>query len=485
MIRTCLIGCAAVLAVACGSSQTNHIRLQQQATSTLQEIIRQRPRGGAMACDAAVLLFRNGDPADFREAASQLDSLSDLFIFRPVRELGRTGKSEATPLLASISARTDNLLLKVQTALALARLGDTGQIGHLIKILGSDTEAIHRASAASALGELSARPALDALLSALANDSDPFVQASAAAALGKLGDRSAVGPLWQATEKTSQLSVTMAAMDALGDLGGPEAVAHLEEVVKRPTWSELVRRRCLKALDQAQAREIGQYLQSVATDTSNQLLARVQAIEGLGVLHDTSATALLRSAFGSDRRGPLPLASAWSLAHLGAATDLRQEVAKDLNHPDLGFQAHAAEILGIFGQNDQIPVLRDKLLMQTDPVVRSAIVAALAKIGASDAISALVEAFDASETIPAKVEIVLALGQSASSASAEALLQILNRSEYTQVRLAAMEGLGATGDRRALPPLKTFLSSGNPELRLQSAATILRLTTGIWLDPAD
>jgi HEAT repeat protein len=484
MIRTCLIACAVVLAAACGAPQTNDNRLEQQARSTLLEIVRERPQGGAMASDAAILLFRNGVPADIREAASQLDSLAEPFLFVPVRELGRTGFAETALHLTSLSARTGNPLLKVQTALALARLGDPDQIDQLIKVLESDAEAIHRASAASALGELAARPALNALLSALAHDSDHFVQASVAAALGKLGDRSAVGPLWQATEKTSQLSVTMATMEALGALGGPEAVARLEEVVRKPTWLEQIRRRCLKALDKASERNVGLYLQSVATDTSNMLLARVQAIEGLGVLHDTSATALLRSAFGSDRRSPLRLASAWSLAHLGAATELRQEVAKDLNHPDLGLEAHAAEILGIVGQEDQVPALRVKLLSQTDPVVRTAVVAALSSIGGPDAVSALVEAFDASRTIPGKIEIVLALGASASAAGADALLGILNRSEYSQVRLAAIEGLGAAGDRRALPPLEPFLSSSNPELRYRSAATILRLTTGTWLDPS-
>ena len=139
----------------------------------------------------------------------------------------------------------------------------------------------------------------------------------------------------------------------------------------------------------------------------------------------------------------------------------------------------------MIGQDDHVPALSKKLQTQIHPIVRSAIVAALEKIGTRNAVSTLVETFDTSKTIPEKVEIVLALGRSASPAAGEALDGILDRSEYAEIRLAAIEGLGATGDLRFLRRLEPFLAATSPELRFQSAAVILRLTRGVWLGPAD
>ena len=278
------------------------------------------------------------------------------------------------------------------------------------------------------------------------------------------------------------MSVIVAMVEALERLGGPDAVAHLEAVATRPTWLDEIRTRSLTALDRLGARGIGRFLQQLATE--DPIPTKVYAIEGTGVLRDTTAVPLLLSAFSSDRGSPMRLAAAWSLARLGAAGDIGNEVQLDLDHANPGYQARAAEVIGLLGDDRWTPPLARKLTSTSDPAVRAAVVNALAAIGSDRAVEALRSAYDRSKQIDEKASLVLTLGRIDRKRARDELVAILTDSEYLDIRLAATDGLGVSGDLRHLQVLLPLLADPAPEMRLQAAAAILRLTRVAELPPA-
>ena len=472
------------LTPSCGGSDRGAGQAREEASAVLRDLLRDAPRGGLIAGDAAVLLIRSSTPEEATQVAGMLEALPEPFSIRPVQELGRARVDDAAEVLSGLFDRSKNVLHKVEVALALVQLGREAKADWLIRTLESDPGSYNRARAAAALGEASVKRSRTALLKALRESSDPFVQASAANALGRVADVSAPEALYQAIQNTQRMSVALAAVEALERMGGGSSAAQLESTVKQQTLSEHVRRRALEALDRIGRREVGQFLKRQASG-DHRLKTKVFAVEGLGILRDTTGTALLRSALGSDRGSPLRLAAAWSLARMGEVSDLGRLVVDDLEHPTPGYQTKAAEVLGMLRDDRWTAALGRKLQADLNPAVRAAIVKALAGIGSRDAVEFLEGAYRASGQIDAKTEIVAAIGRSDADASGPVLARILTDSEYLQIRLVAIEGLGATDDVSFLPHLRPLLSADAPEIRFQAAAAILRLTRGVWLDTVD
>jgi HEAT repeat protein len=108
----------------------------------------------------------------------------------------------------------------------------------------------------------------------------------------------------------------------------------------------------------------------------------------------------------------------------------------------------------------------------------------LVSIGTSQAVEALRAAFDRSKQIGERASLVTALGRIDRKRARDELATILADSGYLDIRLAATEGLGESGDLRYLQVLPPLLADPAPEMRLQAAAAILRLTGEVQLDPA-
>ena len=138
----------------CGPSQREISRAEQAAVEALRGLLAQMPRGGQIAGEAFVLLARTKRPDITPGLIEALGGFEEPFLFQPIRALGEMGDGSAAAPLRGLFESSHNTLIKIEAALAIARLGPDDKTDWLIHTLADDEVSINRACAASALGQL-------------------------------------------------------------------------------------------------------------------------------------------------------------------------------------------------------------------------------------------------------------------------------------------------------------------------------------------
>jgi HEAT repeat protein len=197
--------------------------------------------------------------------------------------LGNSGHHQAlTPLLAALETGFRDV--RATAALALGRLGDLSATDDLEIALQEDEAAEVRAACALAIGQLQALPAVGALLQTLAEDSDEWVRQASAQALGEMGQINAVSGLIQALGDPSR-ETGLAALEALGRLAFPNARDALLEQLEFGT--QAFRAAAATALGALRLSETLPFLIEALQDEAHAV--RLAALRALGKIVDAQA----------------------------------------------------------------------------------------------------------------------------------------------------------------------------------------------------
>jgi len=142
-----------------------------------------------------------------------------------------------------------------------------------------------------------------------------------------------------------------------------------------------------------------------------------------------------------------------------------------LEDPFWGVQAEAAKALGEVGNESAMRALIEGLGVQ-HPKARRAVVTALGQFKREEASEALMALFDkGDQSYFVEAECLRSLGKTKSAKALEFIQKGMERPSWQEViRVAAMDGLGALEDRRALPIVMEKTKLGN-HLKVREAAT--------------
>ena len=102
----------------------------------------------------------------------------------------------------------------------------------------------------------------------------------------------------------------------------------------------------------------------------------------------------------------------------------------------------------------------------------------LGRIGGTESVAALREAYPHLEKMDLRLEIVEALAGIELPEAREALSDILARAEYTELRVRVLRALGLSGDLELVRVLRPHLTDPTPEVRLEAAMGVMRLIHG-------
>jgi HEAT repeat protein len=246
----------------------------------------------------------------------------------------------------------------VHAALAvIAALGAPGR-GSLAEDVAFASEALSnesafiRRAAMEALAELGSDLGAEAVAFAL-TDEDRAVQLSAVRALGRMrsasGVSTGVGQLLLLVERSEDEALVVAAIRALGDAEDPRALAALKPLVRSESA-----RRAVAAVEAVarlpESRRIDALIDALSHQDSEVVKAALRA---------------LSEEFDA-RVSP----------HLGACLD----------HDAWDVRRLAADLLGRSGKSDYLGLLRAKLVVENEPLVKEAIVRALGELEASSGV---------------------------------------------------------------------------------------------------
>lgn len=423
--------------------------------------------------------------------------------------------SEAALDLLRDSLGSRNADLRVLAASALGETGNHDAGADLIAAL-RDPDSNVVAAAADALGVLGHAAAI-APLSELGAEGDFWARAAAIVSLGRIRDARAIPVL---ARVAAEPGLEEPAIEALRVIGDPRALPVLEELATRapipallaagsilcahpdvgaPGWvadratsaaGELGER--LEAEDDpAAARLLGIAAPPGALDD---LLDRVPphgsseaAVAGvLAASPEPRADAILGRLQAVDAESRVTLLSL--LPPLTAEAQIRR-LLPFLDDPDSAVRAAAAASLGRAPAEGALPLLRAQLerkgavpevlramgglgpdaclalaplLDDPDPDVRCATADALTRCGGADTAGRLAEALDREDDRAVLASLLRAYGHVAAEGSVDRLADALSHPAL-EVRLAAIEGLAATGSPVALHALREPLAREAPE----------------------
>lgn len=475
------------------------------------------------------------------------------------------GSASALAVLRD-SLRSANADLRVLAASALGETGNREAGGDLIGALG-DPDSNVVAAAADALGLLGHARALDPLTD-LAAGGDFWLRAAAVVSLGRIRDARAIPVL---ARVGGEPGLEEPVIEALRLIRDPRALPALETLAARaplpallaagsilcahpdvdpPTWvadrataaaTELGER--LEADDDpAAARLLGIAAPPGALDDLLDRVAPHRSSEAAvaGVL---AAPAGPRADAILDRLGAVDAETRGALLGLlpplTSAPRIRRLVPF-LDDPDSGVRAAAAESLGRAPSDRALPLLQAQLdrmgavpevlramgglgsdaclalaplLDDPDPEVRCATADALSRCGGPEMAERLAEALAREDDPGVLSSLLRAYGHVAGAGSVDRLGAALSHGA-AEVRLAAIEGLAASGAAEALGPLRgplargapetlaalravgdlgdpagsallePFLASGDRDIRRTAAAAAVRLAASVPLDTA-
>jgi HEAT repeat protein len=260
-------------------------------------------------------------------------------------------------------------------------------------------------------------------------------------------------------------------------MDAPAATTHLEAAFRTSTHY-LLQERCIQALaaigDTTVAPDLRALLETSTIANSRSMSARY-----LGQLRDSTSVPILMAAFRGDPAKPVQLAAAESLVTLGKGLDIAPELESFLDSSNETFKIEAARILARIPDPRRLHALRETLLWDPVPGVKIASAHALGGIPTAEAARTLKNVYDQISDSDLRLEIIRSLGHIPRPEAQDALLEILKSAEYATVKVALLEALSSAGDKQQLRVLVTYLSDHQPDVRLQAAAGVYRLTRNI------
>jgi HEAT repeat protein len=408
--------------------------------------------------------------------------------------LGRVGSAKAVPpLLETVQAtQTEDSDVREIALRALARIADPHAVGPLITALANaetwlapriaDILARHgevvvepllalltdssrhpaRAWAANVLGEVRAQRAFPALLQGL-DDPDDEVRAKSAAALGRLGDHRAVAPLLDHLLTDPAPFVRVRIASTLGQFDGPEVIDRLVRALGDPAW--WVRMRGVEALEQIGPLAEGPLL--VALDDPDPQIRQRAAVslERLGVPAN-----LLRMIENDER----PDEASRTLTRLAAA-GTRELLAELLLHPSARVRTVVMAAIRQAGRSELAPELAQIASYDPEPPLRATAFDALRRLRASPSLEvALTGVADSDQDV--RTAAIQLIGQTG-DISAIDLLRFHTADPEPRIRAAAVGALGALGGRIAQPDFLRLMS--DPEPFVREAAIIGAVDAGL------
>lgn len=398
--------------------------------------------------DAAALLLGWLEDPDADVRASAAEALGAIGDPRPIPSLVRAlGDASADVRRAAV--------------LALAALDDPSVVVPLLGRLDDDDPEV-RAEAAGALARLGDERAVVPLVGR-GRDESPEVRTAVYRALGALGDRRAVAALIQSLRDESE-DARLAAIAALGRLGSPRAVPPLVELLAER--DPRVAQGAVAALGAVRGPEASGVL-----------------IEALGRadVRQTASEVLARRA---DPELTLRLADALQGADLGTTASLAEVLVKRLAStpapeaaPAISMALRAGAVtdllvpLALTGDPDVLVTLLEHLDSDQRAVQRAALEATERYFGlhppdgrAADPLLAILGTVPATE----RVRVVRLLGE-VRAARALPTIRELTEHEDESLRLAAVEAIGAIGDRAGADALLALLDSDDARTRFGAA----------------
>lgn len=263
---------------------------------------------------------------------------------------------------------------------------------------------------------------------------------SATAALQAL-----TGPTWAATRDVvvgMLAKVRGAPADGLVDIiaaHGDLAAAHQD---LHSSWISR-RARGAHLLGLARDEDAVADLIRLTRDSSPQV--RRVAVRSLGQIGDPSAAgAVLNSVVGP---GPDPAVPAWVVAEalLEMGPEAEDVVRAGLTHGDARIRSVALTVASHSVMPTTVPILRERFVMERDPVLRSEVAVALGRVGAQDEVELLVAGTAESKPTMLRLACAEGLGQIGHPDALERLVQITADPDRRLSQLAA-DQLLAAGD---------------------------------------
>lgn len=431
--------------------------------------------------------------------------------------LGRIGDRRATPALIHILKSEKDLT--IETAGALAKIGDPGAFEALLDLIG-DPEAGVRQAAISAINSLG-RPEMAEHAVTLLNDPNPYVRESAVKIAGYFGYAECVGSLLDRCQDTDE-NVRRAAVEHLPYIDDDDRIVPvLNDALQNGTPK--ARAAAAKAFGQIESSQALPSLLAALNDADSWV--RYFAARSIGLRGFTEATEALACLVSTDAAGHVRIAALEALGSLGGPRAVAI-IAPVVESESCDLACAALNALGAIGHPDSLPPLQDAL-RSSEPALRMSAASALAKrggigvaealqwvaaadsddqvsrtaiealarLGAPEAINALIEL----TVVPARLEdCVAALAQlgpgqidrvalglnHADSAVRRAVVEALGRMKHPSatarlsdslddaaatVRLAAVNALGRLGSRQAERRL-VALAHTDPDLAVRRAA---------------
>jgi HEAT repeat protein len=406
----------------------------------------------------------------------------------------------ATDIVLSWLGERD-VRLKISACEVAGAMPNARAIAALARALG-DADAGVRTAAATALGGQSSPQAVAPLLGKL-DDSSPLVRVQIAHALARLGDLRAVVPLVGKIQD-SVPDVRQSVARALGELGDPRAAQPLVQELR--DGSNEVRIATLRALGQLRADGAVDAISSLATD-KNPLL-RQAAAAALGRVGSAEAVRSLVNLLGAvdDATAgvdPSPVRDALVATGAAAVEPLRALLAVPST---TAAAASAAWVLGEMRSTVSAPEIIRAMRKGTLPV--PAALHALAGTGSPDAVAIALEFVDdpspairaeafraaallldpahpdgraveplaaalrgARLTVNERVQVASLLGRTGAPRAGHVLVGLLSLHD-PELKLAALDALGALGPASADGPLLDQLDDPDPAVRLHAAVSL-------------
>ncbi len=274
--------------------------------------------------------------------------------------LGALGRREAVePLLRMLG--DSNLYVRSRAAMALGMLGDPRAIPAVSELL-LDKERTVRASAAESLGRFRDRQAILPLLEAL-RDREAAVRQNAAFALGKIGDETAADGLMDAM-RDEDARVRARAVDALGALTVPRTLDAIVDSLR--DGDALVRTLAVQALGNFKDdRATEALVQTLAADDA---LLRRRAVESLAKIGDARTLPAVQTALG-DTNPAVRASAVVALPRIGGRQSL-PALLTAFQSDDAAMRSTAAFALARLGSEEAfVGVVETVGRMEVDDVV--------------------------------------------------------------------------------------------------------------------
>jgi HEAT repeat protein len=162
--------------------------------------------------------------------------------------------------------------------------------------------------------------------------------------------------------------------------------------------------------------------------------------------------------------------------------DAQQLALTGIGDGDRFVRSVAAKLLGDLGNSESVPVLVERLRVDTEAIVRQRAAEALTKLGGEEALAGLARgAADPEEAV--RLAAVKGLRKLDPRYAVPSLERVLREDSMWEVRVQAATALGLTGDPAVLPSLEAALEDPNEFVR-SAAANAIRVHAEVPPPPA-